>query len=109
MISRTNNYNIYNKNLKCDFIGGWIGGSLGILLTHPIDTVRVRMQYASPYSNITYRQVIQNIHRTIGVKGIFRGVLPPMAFRGFSMALNRAGYNLGNSIKSNDVINNIQK
>jgi hypothetical protein len=111
MVVCTNNNNNNNNNLKYDFVSGWIGGSLGILLTHPIDTVRVRMQYASqsPYSNITYRHIIQNIHRTIGMKGIFRGVLPPMAFRGFSMALNRAGYNFGNSIKSNDVINKYQK
>tara|TARA_B100002049_G_C16077276_1_gene375629 strand:+ start:620 stop:1450 length:831 start_codon:yes stop_codon:yes gene_type:complete len=109
MVSQTYNN---KKNLKYDFVSGWIGGSLGILLTHPIDTVRVRMQYASqsPYSNITYRHVIQNIHRTIGIKGIFRGVLPPMALRGFSMALNRTGYNFGHSIKSNNnVINKYSK
>jgi len=96
-----------DKKLKYEFASGWVGGSLGILLTHPIDTVRVRMQYASqsPHSNITYKQVIKNIQRTIGIRGIFRGVIPPMTLRGFSMALNRAGYNFGSSIETKNDIN----
>eukprot|EP01084_Bolivina_argentea_P021477 39902_1 len=77
-----------------EFISGWIGGALGILSTHPIDTVRVRIQFACQYKpNVTYYTVITEIKNTIGFRGLYRGVLPPVTFRGLAMGLNRTGYN----------------
>ena len=28
----------------CDFIAGWVGGSVGIAVGHPFDTLKVRQQ-----------------------------------------------------------------
>ena len=30
--------------LSPDFIAGWIAGSIGIVVTQPMDTIRIRMQ-----------------------------------------------------------------
>lgn len=86
--------NPYHAGMSREFASGWIGGALGIFVTHPIDTVRVRLQHAATNgkTGVTYSSIINNIRRTIGVKGLFRGVLPPVTLRGVSMGMNRAGY-----------------
>ena len=92
--------NPYHAGMSREFAGGWIGGALGILVTHPIDTVRVRLQHAATNgkTGVTYSSIINNIRRTIGVKGLFRGVLPPVTLRGVSMGMNRAGYEFASKI-----------
>ena len=67
--------NQYNFKISNEFSGGWLGGAMGILITHPIDTVRVRLQYAATNGrpNVTYSSVIRNIRNTIGLQGLFRG------------------------------------
>ena len=80
--------------MSVDFISGWIGGALGIGATHPLDTLRVRMQNASRYqSNVTYYSLLTQIKHTIGIRGLYRGVLPPVTCRGISMGMNRSAYN----------------
>ena len=98
--SPTHNTKIHNLKqllitpMSIDFVSGWIGGALGIASTHPIDTVRVRMQNASRFhSNVTYASLLANIKNTIGIKGLYRGVLPPVTCRGISMGMNRSAYN----------------
>ncbi len=92
--------NQYNFKMSNEFSSGLLGGSAGILLTHPIDTVRVRLQYAATNGrpNVTYSSVIKNIRNTIGVRGLFRGILPPVTLRGMSMGMNRAGYEFASKI-----------
>tara|TARA_B100001013_G_scaffold67003_1_gene35022 strand:+ start:1505 stop:2347 length:843 start_codon:yes stop_codon:yes gene_type:complete len=92
--------NPYHDKMSREFAGGYIGGALGILVTHPIDTVRVRLQHAATNgkTGVTYSSIINNIRRTIGIKGLFRGVLPPVTLRGFSMGMNRAGYEFASKI-----------
>tara|TARA_B100000745_G_scaffold284000_1_gene218388 strand:- start:103 stop:945 length:843 start_codon:yes stop_codon:yes gene_type:complete len=92
--------NPYHAGMSREFASGWIGGALGIFVTHPIDTIRVRLQHAATNGKpeITYSSIINNIRRTIGVKGLFRGVLPPVTLRGASMGMNRAGYEFASKI-----------
>lgn len=57
-----------------DFSCGWFGGAAGILTSHPLDTVRVQVQVR----NITIWSSVQNILRTDGVAGFFKGIISPV-------------------------------
>lgn len=87
----------YKKNLAIETASGWIGGAAGIALTHPLDCIRVSKQYQSRIStmNTSYYQILKQIKRTHGLPGFYRGLLPPTVLRGFGLASNRFGYNLG--------------
>merc|ERR1719189_2071902 len=95
----TSNYNISNpsKGLLIDMTSGWVGGAVGIALTHPLDSVRVTKQYQARMSknNLNYFQIFKQIRYTHGLSGFWRGVLPPTLLRGLGMAANRTGYNIG--------------
>jgi len=81
--------------MKFDFSSGWIGGAVCVAATHPLDTLQVRMQTTSRYhANVSYAQILQQITKASGIKGLYRGILPPVAFRGVSMGMNRFAYNV---------------
>jgi len=85
------------KGLLIDITSGWVGGAVGIALTHPLDSVRVTKQYQARISknNVNYLQIFRQIRYTHGFAGFYRGVLPPTILRGIGMAANRTGYNIG--------------
>jgi len=95
----TSNKNISNpkKGLLIDMTSGWVGGAVGIAITHPLDSVRVAKQYQARMSknNLNYFQIFKQIRNTYGFAGFYRGVLPPTLLRGIGMAANRTGYNIG--------------
>ncbi|KAI8342196.1 mitochondrial carrier domain-containing protein [Choanephora cucurbitarum] len=71
-----------------DIIAGTIGGWSQVLVGQPLDTVKVRMQtQPSPpiYKNAT--DCIQQLVRQEGIKGLYRGVMPPLAGIGFCNAV----------------------
>lgn len=72
------------------------GGSLGIFLTHPIDTIRVRM-VASEASAI---QVIKQIYSANSWRGFWFGMTPPVAIRGCAFGTNRIGLAYGKKISN---------
>jgi solute carrier family 25 carnitine/acylcarnitine transporter 20/29 len=58
-----------------DFAGGVAGGCAGIVVGHPLDTVKLRMQagqFASPTAALT-----QTV-RAEGVRGLYKGMLSPV-------------------------------
>jgi len=93
------NNNIHNprKSLIIGMTSGYIGGAIGIALTHPLDSVRVTKQYQARFSknNLNYIQIFRQIRCTHGFAGFYRGILPPTVLRGAGMAANRTGYNIG--------------
>lgn len=70
---------------------GILGGAAGILTTHPIDTLRVRMIK----NNISVLEANRSIFGVTGFRGYWSGVLPPVTIRGGAFGLNRLGYNFG--------------
>ncbi|KAI8378532.1 mitochondrial carrier domain-containing protein [Blakeslea trispora] len=71
-----------------DIIAGTIGGWSQVLVGQPLDTVKVRMQtQPSPplYKNAT--DCMQQLVRQEGLKGLYRGVMPPLAGIGFCNAV----------------------
>ena len=96
--------------LGYEFASGWASGACGILLTHPLDTLRVKVQTIKPSrpckrirnyqagqprlaasaNPTSYLQLTSKMYNSLGLKGFFRGVIPPVLFRGGSFAALRA-------------------
>jgi len=86
-----------NQNILMGFFSGWVGGAVGIMATHPLDSIRVTKQYQARIckNNVRYHEIIRHIRYMHGVSGFWRGVIPPTVLRGLGISANRAGYNLG--------------
>ncbi|XP_019773221.2 mitochondrial basic amino acids transporter [Dendroctonus ponderosae] len=66
--------------MALDFLAGCIGGSAGVLIGHPLDTVKVCIQ-TQDSNNPRYRgtlHCLQSICTQQGFKGIYRGVTSPL-------------------------------
>jgi len=64
-----------------DFVAGCVGGVAQIVAGHPFDTLKVRLQTQEP-ENIRYKGPIDCFLKTIreeGVKGLYKGMAPPIA------------------------------
>ena len=66
----------HTKAILKDLFAATVGGITGLAITHPIDTVRIRMQLQT-YPKI-YKTMFHCFFKTIqgeGVKGLFKGVI----------------------------------
>eukprot|EP00118_Oscarella_pearsei_P027011 m.310655 g.310655 ORF g.310655 m.310655 type:complete len:298 (+) comp53489_c0_seq1:65-958(+) len=62
-----------------DFIAGWSGGAAGLLVGHPFDTVKVRLQMDGPEKK--YRGIVDCVGKIIRKEGIFalyKGIATPL-------------------------------
>ncbi|XP_029021358.1 solute carrier family 25 member 48 [Betta splendens] len=60
-----------------DFIAGWIGGASSVVVGHPLDTVKTRLQAGKGYRNTLH--CILTIYRKETVMGFFKGMSFPLA------------------------------
>ncbi|XP_028668445.2 solute carrier family 25 member 48 [Erpetoichthys calabaricus] len=60
-----------------DFIAGWIGGATSVIVGHPFDTVKTRLQAGQGYKNTL--QCILTVYRKENVTGFFKGLSFPLA------------------------------
>nr|XP_046181169.1 solute carrier family 25 member 48 isoform X2 [Oncorhynchus gorbuscha] len=60
-----------------DFLAGWIGGASSVIVGHPLDTVKTRLQAGQGYKN-TLHCVLQ-IYRKETIAGFFKGLSFPLA------------------------------
>jgi solute carrier family 25 carnitine/acylcarnitine transporter 20/29 len=70
--------------LAQDLIAGTIGGWAQVTVGQPLDTIKVRIQtQPTPaiYKNAT--DCFQQLVKAEGLKGLYRGVVPPLAGIGF--------------------------
>lgn len=67
-----------------EFIAGWISGAVGLVVGHPLDTIKVRLQTQS-----VYRGICDCVVKTYTHEG-FRGFLKGMSFPVLSVALSNA-------------------
>eukprot|EP00124_Ichthyophonus_hoferi_P004315 Ihof_evm1s460 gene=Ihof_evmTU1s460 len=91
-----------NSLLK-DFIAGGVGGVALVVVGHPLDTVKVKMQTMEvkpgippPYKG-TYDCIQQTVHKD-GFKGLYRGMLAPVMGVAPMYALCFFGYGVGKKI-----------
>lgn len=68
--------------MALDFFAGSIGGISGVIVGHPFDTVKVRLQTQPPSTYSGMIHCFSKIIRQESVFGLYKGLLPPLA--GFS-------------------------
>lgn len=66
---------------------GYVAGACGIFVTHPLDTVRTRLQISRGSKSAF--EIAKTIIHQRGPSGLFAGVVPPVFFRGLSFGINR--------------------
>ena len=64
-----------------DVMGGIVGGCAGIVIGHPLDTIKLRMQ-AGQFSSPT--SALSQTLRNEGVRGLYKGMLSPASTHTFS-------------------------
>lgn len=81
------------KSTSASYAGlcGILGGSAGILVTHPIDTVRVRVILQRK----SFLSLMKEIFQKSGIAGFFSGVIPPVTIRGLAFGTNRFFFKKG--------------
>ncbi|KAG7484770.1 hypothetical protein MATL_G00053480 [Megalops atlanticus] len=67
-----------------EFVAGWISGAAGLIVGHPMDTVKVRLQTTSRYKGIF--DCVARTYAYEGVPGFFKG----MAFPVLSIAVSNS-------------------
>ncbi|WOO82644.1 Congested-like trachea protein [Vanrija pseudolonga] len=80
------------------FISGGFGGTCAVLVGHPFDLTKTRLQTAAPG---TYTGAIDVVKKTLardGVKGLYRGITPPLIGVTPIFAISFWGYDLGKKI-----------
>ncbi|XP_005064030.1 solute carrier family 25 member 45 [Mesocricetus auratus] len=60
-----------------EFVAGWISGAVGLVLGHPFDTIKVRLQTQNTYQGIV--DCILKTYRHESVLGFFKGMSFPIA------------------------------
>ncbi|ODN04271.1 Mitochondrial basic amino acids transporter [Orchesella cincta] len=66
--------------MALDFLAGCVGGAAGVIVGHPLDTVKVRLQTQSP-TNIKYRgtfHCLSTIVKKESVAGLYKGISSPL-------------------------------
>lgn len=73
-----------------DLLAGTVGGMAQALVGHPFDTVKVRLQASGRVGFTQYRGPWDCLVQTLrheGVKGLYKGLSPPLALTGFTNAV----------------------
>ncbi|XP_003473220.1 solute carrier family 25 member 48 isoform X1 [Cavia porcellus] len=60
-----------------DFVAGWIGGTASVIVGHPLDTVKTRLQAGIGYGSTL--NCIRMVYRRESVFGFFKGMSFPLA------------------------------
>lgn len=76
------------------FISGGIGGACCVLVGHPLDLVKVRMQTGGASSNSVFGMLSKTM-RNEGVRGLYRGVSAPLTAVSPMFAVSFWSYDLG--------------
>ncbi|XP_054648093.1 solute carrier family 25 member 48 [Dunckerocampus dactyliophorus] len=67
-----------SKNFHLDdFVAGWIGGASSVVVGHPLDTVKTRLQAGKGYQSMTHCML--TIYRKETAAGFFKGMSFPVA------------------------------
>lgn len=64
---------------SCDFIAGWVSGIFGLIVGHPLDTIKVRQQ---TLGKVSLYRIIGSTFIHEGVYGFYKGLLFPVLTAG---------------------------
>ncbi|KAG5368938.1 Mitochondrial carnitine carrier [Yarrowia sp. C11] len=82
------------------FAAGGFGGICAVLVGHPFDLVKVRLQTGSPGQYKGAMDVVGKIVKTDGPRGFYRGVMAPLVGVTPMFAVSFWGYDVGKQIVS---------
>ena len=77
------------------FLSGGIGGICAVLVGHPLDLIKVRMQTGTSGSSGSVFGMLGKIFRNEGVRGLYRGVSAPLVATSPMYAMSFWGYDMG--------------
>jgi len=77
------------------FISGGVGGACCVLVGHPLDLVKVRMQTGSAAGGTSVFSMLSTTLRNEGVRGLYRGVSAPLVAVSPMFAVSFWSYDLG--------------
>lgn len=80
------------------FIAGGFGGICAVLVGHPFDLTKTRLQTATPGQYTGALDVVKKTLARDGVKGLYRGMLPPLLGVTPIFAVSFWGYDLGKNL-----------
>ena len=80
------------------FVSGGFGGVCAILVGHPFDLIKTRLQTAPPGTYSGSFDVIGKTIKADGVKGLYRGMGPPLIGVTPIFALSFLSYDMGKKI-----------
>ena len=80
------------------FISGGFGGICAVLVGHPFDLIKTRLQTAPPGTYSSSIDVTMKTIRADGVKGLYRGMGPPLIGVTPIFALSFFSYDLGKKL-----------
>eukprot|EP01035_Chromulina_nebulosa_P018600 gene18600-24328_t len=66
------------REAQLALLTGSIYGGTHTLTGHPLDTIKSKMQIQLGYSNMTSVQVASKIYKLDGIRGFFKGCIPPL-------------------------------
>lgn len=75
-----------------DLFSGTMAGCSGLLVCHPMDLIKVRMQTAAPGQYTSMFATMRNLVANEGVGGFYKGIAPPLASTGAVNAVVFAVY-----------------
>jgi solute carrier family 25 carnitine/acylcarnitine transporter 20/29 len=78
--------------------GGVLFGMVSPIVGHPLDTCKTRMQVEHAYRNSGFLETVRRVHKTEGIRGFYRGFIPPlfgsMAYRGVLFSAYSGTYSM---------------
>lgn len=90
---------VQTSRLVDNFIAGGFGGVLCVLVGHPFDTIKVRLQ--TDVKARTTLQCAKDTFRRDGITGFYRGMTAPLCTVVPIFAISFMGFNMGKTIVSN--------
>jgi solute carrier family 25 carnitine/acylcarnitine transporter 20/29 len=95
---------LQTSSLLISFISGGVGGACSVLIGHPFDLIKVRIQTSTTTSATTTNNgvsITEMLYQTIrseGIRGLFRGVSAPLVTVVPVTALSFWGYDIGQQL-----------
>ncbi|KAK7197374.1 mitochondrial carrier protein [Novymonas esmeraldas] len=80
----------YVQSSLITLLPGAMQGATTVVLGHPLDTAKVRMQAAGPHTARSTVGTMWSMTTTEGVRSLYRGVVPPLVMEGAKRSLQFA-------------------
>jgi solute carrier family 25 carnitine/acylcarnitine transporter 20/29 len=74
------------------FLCGMLFGATTVIVGHPLDTIKTKLQADPAYKNLSTYRATLNIARQGGIQGFYKGFIPPLIGSTFFRSIQFASY-----------------